>query len=371
MKIAILTYPLNNNFGNLLQAWALKNFLSSSGNEVTVFYRKQHLSYSRYLQNCIKSLVLQILGKPIYPQNSPRQEQRFSRNTIKFIQEEIKAQAIYSTTSLYNNLQKFDMIIVGSDQVWRPKFLGKLYRDYFLIDYVKPQTQKILSYAASLGSDTWEFKQNEEIDIQNGLSLFDAISVREPNAINSLKKHFSMESEFMPDPTLLLDSSEYKSLVSSWTENIKMFRPDIFCYLLDLTSQEKIMLESYIKQRGLTISFIQDYCKDKNGELVYPDVREWLSWIKNSNLIITDSFHGSVFSLIFEKSFVPIINNKRGNSRIESLLQIFGINSNMMITIADLIKLEMIPSVTITHNVELNNSFKTKAQNFIFRYLGK
>lgn len=369
MKIAVLTYPLNNNFGNLLQAWALKNFLIGYDHDVTVFYRKHRLSYRQYLQNYIKSMGLKILKKPTYPQNSPLQELRFSRNTIRFIQEEIKAQEMYSTTTLYNNLKKFDVIIVGSDQVWRPKFLGNLYRDYFLVNYNKPPLQKILSYAASFGSDIWEFNQKEEVDAQNGLTRFDAISVRELNAINFLKKHFSLESEVMPDPTLLLNSSTYETLVKDWIKNTNAFKADIFCYLLDLTIQERILLKSYAQKQGLSISFIQDSYKDKNGESVYPDVREWLSWIKNSALIITDSFHGSVFSLIFEKRFIPIINNKRGNSRIESLLQMFGIDSQMT-TIENLVRQRTIHSVNIIHNSEFDNK-KSHAKDFILQYLNK
>lgn len=364
MKIAVLTYPLNNNFGNLLQAWALKKFLTSYGDDVVVFYRKNYFSYGLYLQKYIKSLCLKFLGKQTYLQNSPRRERIYSRNTLRFIKEEIDAQEIHSTSTLYDNLKNFDAVIVGSDQVWRPKFLGKLYRDYFLVDYIKPQSQKILSYAASLGSDVWEFQPDEEMNARRGLICFDAISVRELSAIDSFEEHFSIKSEIMPDPTLLLKASEYITLMEAWTENTENFRADIFCYLLDLTIQEEILLKSYAKKRGLTISFMPS-CNVQNEKSVYPDVREWLWWIKNSDLIITNSFHGSVFSLIFEKSFIPIINNKRGKSRIESLLKMFDISPEVkMTTIDELVKQKTInPIINNKHN--LDKDFRIKARDFI------
>ena len=334
-----------------------------------MFYRKHRLSYKQYLYNYIKSFGLKILKKPTYPQNSPRQELRFSRNTISFIQEEIKAIEMNSTTALYDSLKRFDVIIVGSDQVWRPKFLGNLYRDYFLVDYIKPQFQKILSYAASFGSDIWEFKSKEEKEAKNGLACFDAISVREINAVGFIKDHFSLESEVMPDPTLLLDSYEYETLIGDWAKNGNVLNVDIFCYLLDLTAQDRILLESFAKQHGRSISFIQDYYKDKNGDFVYPDVREWLKLIKNSDLIITNSFHGCVFSLIFEKSFIPIKNNERGNSRIESLLQMFSIDP-MMTTIEKLVKQEVFcPKIIIKNSRFLTN--KVDAKRFILQNINK
>ena len=371
MKIAILTYPLNNNFGNLLQAWALKKFLTSYGDDVVVFYRKNYFSYNLYFQNYIKSLCLKIVGRQAYLQNSPRRERIYSRNTLRFIKDEINAQEIHSTSALYYDLKKFDVVVVGSDQVWRPKFLGKLYRDYFLVNYRKPQSQRILSYAASLGCDVWEFQPDEEMNARKGLLGFDAISVRELNAIDFLKEHFSIESVIMPDPTLLLKASEYIALMETWTENTGKFKSNIFCYLLDLTIQEENLLKSYAKQRGLSISFMHSNNIDKEKS-VYPDVREWLCWIRNSDLIITNSFHGTVFSLILKKSFIPIINDKRGNSRIESLLKMFGISQIVkMITIDELVNQKAIDPVNIKNKHYLDINFRIMAHNFIVRNLSR
>lgn len=156
MKIAVLTYPLNNNFGNLLQAWALKHFFERNGHETSVCYRKNRKSYSSYCLNLVKVKIRQMLGMVSYPELSPVAEKRFSSHTLDFIADKINGKAFYSTKKLYQFLKEHDAVVVGSDQVWRPKFLGQFYTDYFLYKFQAKQGTTIISYAASLGTDNYE-----------------------------------------------------------------------------------------------------------------------------------------------------------------------------------------------------------------------
>lgn len=156
MKIAVLTYPLNNNFGNLLQAWALKTFFGSNGHAASICYRKSRVSYPAYYLNLVKVKMRRMLGLPAFQGLSPAAEKRFSSHTLDFISRKIDGTAFYSTKELYRFLNGHEAVVVGSDQVWRPKFLGKFYSDYFLYGFQAKERQIVISYAASLGTDAQE-----------------------------------------------------------------------------------------------------------------------------------------------------------------------------------------------------------------------
>lgn len=323
MKVAVLTYPLNNNFGNLLQVWALRHFLEDSNCKVSVADRLESCRRCKCAINMFKTLVRRMLGMKVYAANGSANK-LFSQNTKEFIHKEINARHYYSTRSLYSSLLDFDAVVVGSDQVWRPTFLPDRYKDYFLYGFNGKRKVKCISFAASLGTDAWEFTARQSSVAKKGLAGFAAISVREASSIRLLKEHLSVDAVLMPDPAFLVGRGEYIKL---WQKNEELCRPlkgKIFCYILDRSTHTDKCVDDFAKSNYLSYSYTEDYY-NASTVLAYPRVSQWLYNISHADTVITNSFHGCVFSLILNKPFIAVGNERRGNARLVSLLESFGL----------------------------------------------
>ena len=327
MKVVVLTYPLNNNFGNLLQAWTLKQFLQSLNYQVSVVDRLESHQCSKYIFNRVKTFIRHLFHMKVYPTMSLSSTKRFSHNTRTFIDKEIMATHCFSTRSLYRHLSRFEAIVVGSDQVWRPSFLPKIYKDYFLYKFAKGNI-KCISFAASMGTEIWDLTPKQSAIAKEGLVHFDAISVREESSINLLKEHLRVNAVQMPDPTFLIHRSRYIELFHKGNNNCTPLKGQLFCYILDRNPLSDECIRDFAKLNDLSYSFIEDYYGEDDNQ-IYPKVSQWLFNIYHAEFIITNSFHGCVFSLIFNKPFIAIRNDKRGNARLVSLLTQFELNQNI------------------------------------------
>lgn len=326
MKVVILTYPLNNNFGNLLQAWALKHFLQELNYQVSVIDRLESYQHSKYIFNQACIFIRRLLRMKVYSTQSRSSIKHFSQNTRTFIDEEVVAYHCFSTYSLYRYLSKFEAIVVGSDQVWRPSFLPSTYKDYFLYKFAKGSI-KCISFAASMGTEIWDLTPKQSAIAKEGLVHFDAISVREESSINLLKKYLFVKAVQMPDPTFLIPKSEYLKLYEEGNK-CKPLKGEVFCYVLDRNPVSDECIRDFATLNNLSYSFIEDYYEN-DGTPIYPKVSQWLFNMHHAKFIITNSFHGCVFSLLFNKPFIAIRNDKRGNARLVSLLTQFELNQNI------------------------------------------
>lgn len=327
MKVVVLTYPLNNNFGNLLQAWALKHFLQELNYQVSVVDRLESYQRPKYIFNQASTFIRRLLRMKVYLTQSRYSIKHFSQNTRKFVDHEILATHCFSTRSLYQYLSKFDAIVVGSDQVWRPSFLSSAYKDYFLYKFAKGSI-KCISFAASMGTEIWNLTPKQSAIAKKGLVNFDAISTREQSSINLLKEHLLVKAVQMPDPTFLIKKSEYLKLYSEDRSNCRPLKGQVFCYILDRNPLSDDCIRDFASLNNLTYSFIEDYYEN-DGNPIYPKVSQWLFNMYHAEFIITNSFHGCVFSLIFNKPFIAVRNDKRGNARLASLLTQFKLNRNI------------------------------------------
>lgn len=164
----------------------------------------------------------------------------------------------------------------------------------------------------------------EQNAANQGLNNFCRISVRESSGAESLKSYFGIEAEVVPDPTLLLDAADYDKLLEEVSYK-RTKHAGIFCYILDMTSEIRHAIETFASDRGMTVDFIQDYQQD-----TYPDVRTWLDGIRSARLILTNSFHGTAFSIIYGKPMWVLENEMRGNTRLTNLLATFKLSSRMI-----------------------------------------
>lgn len=223
-----------------------------------------------------------------------------------------------------------DMFLMGCDQVWNygiAKNFGL--NNYF--DYVDDDKKK-LSYASSFGHDRSFTPLEMMSDVTKLFHRFDAISVREADAVQVLKNEFGVEGTQVVDPVFLLEKEEYEEILrDSKAEETEKF---MLSYILDPTPEIREALLYVSKKKNLKLINIIDAKGDrkKNIEtLNLPNIIEeldaptWLWYMKNAQMVITDSCHGVSFSLIFERPFIAIANKRRGVSRFESLVDLVDI----------------------------------------------
>ena len=191
---------------------------------------------------------------------------------------------------------------------------------------------KRVAYAASFGVDKWEFTNEETKECAPLAQLFDAVSVREDSGIPLCKEHLGVEACHVLDPTMLLEREDYEALVRE--DGIAPRPGNLFCYVLDksvrmeetisiIAAQTKLTPFHTMPKSGATQEAVENHIED----CIYPPVTAWLRSFMDAELVVTDSFHGCVFSIIFNKPFVVLGNESRGQARFSSLLMIFGLES--------------------------------------------
>lgn len=330
MKIGILTLPFNNNYGGYLQAYALMTVLKQEGHDVTLIYRRHNYpSLKVYLKYALKSLFGILRGKGfrsiiLDPEYELRKK---GTKMMPFVDKYItpRTPPLYSSQQLKVYCEnKFDVVIVGSDQVWRPDYVPNI-EDFFLKPF-EEQDMKRISYAASFGSANVIFTSKEQAECGRLLSIFDSVSVRERSGIDTiLQMGWSCKSipAVVLDPTMLLERQMYEKHLSI-KENIN----EIFCYVLDKDSTLDIIINKIVEDGA--IETLVPY-KQKN-EQKNLSIEEWLGHMKYAKFVVTDSFHGTVFSLIFNTPFVVYANVNRGHERFKTLLGHFDLMDRIVST---------------------------------------
>lgn len=351
MKIGILTLPLYSNYGGILQVYALQTFLEKKGHHVVVlrwkankfngypFYRSVFIYAKRFL-----------LGKEI------RLEQRLQR------EREIRYQPLVGSISRmihysdcvinnekelidYCNKVNFDALIVGSDQVWRKSYgksksffnrylphnsiprLNTYYLDF--ADNLKKQPLRI-AYAASFGVDFAEYDIQERKRLGILITKFDKVSTREKQGVDLISNIYKWrdDAKWVLDPTLLLTPADYHLLYNKQCSEEDLY---ILYYCLDETERKKEIVKLLSTRYCLKVIRVNpQLCSDKDNNTILPSIEEWLSLFAHANLIVTDSFHGMVFSILFNKNFYVFGNPKRGMSRFYSMLDLFELRQRMV-----------------------------------------
>lgn len=347
MKIGILTQPLRNNYGGLLQNYALQTVLKRMGHEVWTIDRDVKANIFIKYGSIVKRIFLRLINKDVKVRVWMKKNELrlISKHTRHFIEKNINATTkIYSTRQLNKIVEgdNFDVIIVGSDQVWRPLFSPNIF-DYFL-EFSEKMNIKRVAYSASFGVDLWEFSEDETRKCSKLAKKFDAISVREDTGVKLCKDNLKVHAEHTLDPTMLLDKNNYLELIKS--EKSPSNQGKLFVYILDKNDKKNNIISIVSQAKGLEtfevmpeIKAEKYYGKIKNINIekcIYPPVEQWIKAFHDAEFVITDSFHGTVFSIIFGKPFISIVNNNRGSSRFYSLLKIFNLEERAITNISHL-----------------------------------
>lgn len=345
MKIGILTQPLYSNYGGLLQAWALQKTLIGMGHEAIIINRvqgKSNIPLWRRIARKIKHILLVYLGKRknyipvtedlrIYSEKYilPFKKKRY----LGTISPELK-----SNDELRKYIEKevFDAYVVGSDQVWRPMYSPHI-MTYFLDFLIDNRKVKKIAYAASFGVDYWEFSKHETECAQALAPLFDVITVRESSGIPLVETYLNCHASQVLDPTMLCCKEDYVELIKKTTCQLKKSPRGIFCYVLDKSPIIEEAIENCIETTGMLPFFCnsekpitQLESDDDKTKCIVPPIEQWLNSFQKAELVITDSFHGTVFAIIFNKPFWVIINKERGAARFYSLLNQFGLEDRII-----------------------------------------
>lgn len=344
MKIAIMTQPLGKNYGGMMQAYALQKALRDLGHNVTT------IDYNNYLQPSLFNNIVRLtyrslkklLGRRKAPINLDLKLEYVLENTHNFIRENISlSESINTEVALINHFEdnNYDVVIVGSDQTWRPKYSPNIY-NYFLSFLNKDKKIQKVAYASSFGVDEWEFSKEETEKCSLLASQFDAISVRELSGVDLCKKYLSVESECVVDPTLLLSKEDYIALLGGRYNDGK--EEGIFTYVLDRNEAKKHIINDIGNKLNLQPFSCQANCsltslESKSlNDYKMPAVEDWLASFANAKFVITDSFHGVIFSIIFNKPFIAIGNEGRGLARFKSLLQKFELENRLVLEESDI-----------------------------------
>ena len=315
MKIGILTQHFLLNYGGIIQNFALQQVLLELGHEPLTFEHDTCYSRTRWLLRTAKQILKtrSLKGLPVYPTYQGRIG---NKNFIKFVLKNIRSVTVKDFTPDLTQKYGLDAYIVGSDQVWRPAFnqgprLGNMFLDFAGDDVKK------ISYAASFGCKKWEYTEEQERMCGKLAKRFDAISVREASGVDLCKEHFGVEATLVLDPTLLLNKEDYGKVCHDVPKKEK----HIFVYSLVVSEGVLAVAEKVAEAMGLSIIVKQAGRKVKKEDTI----EDWFAEFRDADYVVTDSFHGMVFSIIFNKPFSIVMNPSGGNDRYLSLLSQLGL----------------------------------------------
>lgn len=336
IKVGILTVPFNNNYGGYLQAFALVTVLKKFDIQSIVINRR-HNKHS--LLDKMKLLLRAIIINTFTNKKCPYlyvSEKDIKNKGKKMIRclSNIGfpiSKPIYSSKELrkYISYNNFDVLIVGSDQVWRPEYVPNI-EDYYF-SFIDDKTPKI-AYAASFGVENPDYNNIQRTICKKNIESFNSIGLRETSGINIIR-NFGWNPQcpvkIVLDPTLLLTSEDYIRIImrnhQHWNDN-----KEIVGYILDYGDFEDSICNAISKMNNKKVCHIIDPYMWKDKKYVMPSIEYWLCCINNASLVVTDSFHGTVFSILFNTPFCVLVNEKRGYDRILTLLQHFCLEDRII-----------------------------------------
>lgn len=345
MKIGILTQPLVNNYGGLLQAWALQQTLHRMGHQAIIIdrhsIRRKDLIWPRRIASILKTELYILLGRGKRRVNlSEYQTNHIRKNIIPFIEGRYLGVSpqLYTNKALrqFVDEENFDAFVVGSDQVWRPCYSPSI-GNYFLDFLPKESKAKRIAYAASFGVDDWEYTAKQTEVFRNLAQKFDLITVRESSGVKLVEEHLNCKAIHVLDPTMLVSKEDYVNLINNSTVSLHGSCGKLFCYVLDQNPKLQTIINRAEKETNLKAYYCNAPRKAITAddvkhldECVFPPVEQWLKSFQDAEMVVTDSFHGTVFSIIFNKPFWVVTNKERGESRFISLLQLFGLSNRII-----------------------------------------
>lgn len=338
MKIGILTLALETNYGGILQAFALQKVLRDMGHEVYTIDRHNRRAYKSLKANFLgyakRNIQRYLMHKNVpvcwNPFITDEVYRIITSNTRDFVARNMNMTRECWSDELaeIDREYQFDAYVVGSDQVWLPTY----YPTSFLSFVKRPNVIKVI-YAASCGRKSFLDAEGAKENVAKYAEGFSGISVREDALIHQTAKYLGVTLVHVLDPTMLLTPIDY---LNASLDNVGT-APIVFSYILDMNEEKSELAKAISKKLSLPLvegNTICTYVKSKNTDVakcVFPPVDNWIRNLQRAEFVVTDSFHGTVFAILFNKQFVTIGNEKRGIGRFKSLLRQFDLEDRMVV----------------------------------------
>jgi len=333
------------NYGGILQQYALQEVLGQMGHNTHILCRRQKRNPALEAVVALKWAAIPALGQYL-PLN------RFPLFAVEsFKRKHLKNQSppCFSGGALlqYIDQQGINALVVGSDQVWNKATVPDLFNYY--LDFCEQSPDLIrAAYAPSFSKPEWDYTPEENTRCAALLKKFDAVSTREHIGVQHCREHFGVDAQLVPDPTLLLDASHYARIFEHESRLQGGGQKYVYSYLLD-TAPERVDAVRAISQHlnAKVVHFARDPRDEKPGILsAQPDssVENWLGKMADAEFVVTDSFHGTVFALLFNKPFVCFPNIQRGFERFTTLDIELGIGQRFALPgrqALDILKMDM------------------------------
>lgn len=337
MRVAIITFfQSQDNYGQLLQCYALQKALRQMGHKPYLIRYGFHEQYFHWLK---KKNILTKKGRHATFRQFKKAILHINDSSVRGF-DLFRKRHLTKSLRCYNSLAelrryppKADCYITGSDQVWA-QLLSVDDNKSFYLDFGQPDTRRI-SYAPSFATEDYPLELKNRLAEQ--LSKFDAISVREQSGVR-ICKEVGYGASLVLDPSLLLTSEQYKVLAKKPTVSNYCF-----VYHVNITSKEELLWDtfrSYNDNHNLaSMATFANPTDNLNMEFidganyVYPTIEEWLGFIQEADYVLTSSFHGLVFSILFHKPFAVCLRKEElfaGNDRIISFLNLFDLKGRIV-----------------------------------------
>lgn len=377
MKIGILTLVPYDNYGGILQGYALQTQLERMGHEVWILHTKLY-NYTP-LRRKIRYLTKWYIGKLLHKKEIPAiniysyQKYRV-QNIVPFISKYIHLTREFSSKEdlyKFQEQEKFEAFIVGSDQTWRPCLSPDLY--HMFLDFLPQESSKLrLAYAASFGVDYMEFTSKQLKICKPLLQRFNSVSVREKSGIELCRKYFAISAELVLDPTMLLDKQDYLRLINSYSPRHRKI--DLMQYIFFFNQEKYNIIKKVSERTGfipvnlMTKRFLHEvYKKEQLSDAVFMPVEEWIYGYSQAKFVLTDSFHGTVFCIIFNVPFLTISPNAA--TRLHSLLSTYHLEDRL-ISKADEITEDLLQKPINWEEVnQIRMNLKTQSIKYLTRYI--
>ena len=355
VRVATLTmYHTSINYGGVLQTYALQNTLKKMGcasetlryktlwhftsdikkevNELLHAEKKLPAAQSfvkRMSKLGVDFVSSKYIQRTYLSKKLGKRREVFAEFTSRHILEGNNGE-VFTEATLKNSVGEYDAFVVGSDQVWNPYMFTPGYGLGFV-----PENKLKISYAASIAQPN--LTESDIAVMKPYLMRFNSISVREKKGQELLKDDMNLDAEWVLDPTMLLTCDEWSSLI---TKKV-MDKPYIFCYILGAEEDKIEFAKKTAKSLNLplvTLPFVTRYLRRHQlkymefGDVQLYDVDPagFLDLVRNAEYIITDSFHGTAFSILYQKKFIVLDRNASDaefemNSRLLSIVSLFNI----------------------------------------------
>lgn len=347
MKIGIITLPPAANYGGILQAYAMSKVLQGIGHDAQVIctpstwrvkWYKFPLSLSKRM---VQKYLLRRKDTVVFRERKFNREfPTVSQYTLAFVEKYVP----HVTVRRYEDIREgdFDAFVVGSDQIWRPVYFLYPIEDAFL-RFASGWKVKRIAYAASFGVDFWEYSARHTKACKRLAAQFDAISVRERSGVDLCSKYLSSKAQWVLDPTMLLKAEDYIQLFEN--SHTPKSSGNLLCYILDESEEKQAIISHIAHQHSLLPFRVNSKAENLAAPLqnrIQPTVEQWLRGFYDAEFVVTDSFHACAFSIIFRRQFVVIANPGRGNTRMQSLLSMFGLDDRLVNNLDDVKELPTI-----------------------------